>query len=72
MLKARFKQQMEEAKKNFLSLIHGKTGDKAVEAVLEHFLDENKRHDFYKFFKEISTIYEILSPDAFLRPYVDD
>lgn len=71
-LKQRFTEMIKQAKKNYLSLIKGKTKDKAVEAILEHFKDENIRHDFYEFFKEISDIYEITSPDAFLRPYIDD
>ena len=30
------------------------------------------RHAFYRFFKELETLYEIISPDADLRPYLDD
>lgn len=71
-LKERFVEEMKEAKKKYLALIDGKTQDKAVEAVLEYFMDEEKRHEYYKFFKELSDIYEILSPDAFLSPYIDD
>ena len=50
----------------------GKKGDKAVEAVLEHFRDKEKREEFYGFFRELEELYEILSPDAFLRPYLTD
>ncbi|VUT24554.1 MAG: hypothetical protein MASP_00571 [Candidatus Methanolliviera sp. GoM_asphalt] len=71
-LKERFTEVMKIAKEKYLSLIEGKTQDKAVESVLEHFKDEEKRHEYYQFFKEISDIYEILSPDAYLRPYVED
>ena len=71
-LRERFSQEMEEAQKDYLTLISGMTQDKAVEAVLEHFRDEERRHEFYQFFKELSNIYEILSPDAFLRPYIED
>ncbi len=46
--------------------------DKAVEAVLEHFRDKEKREEFYAFFKELQNIYEILSPDAFLRSFLAD
>ena len=35
-------------------------------------MDENRRHTFYKFFHELSDDYEIISPDAFLRPCIDD
>lgn len=71
-LKKRFEEEMKKAGEEYLTLIEGKTPDKAFEAVLEHFRDEEKRKKFYKFFKELSAIYEIISPDAFLRPYVND
>ena len=71
-LKERFSEMMGDARKNYLRLIEGRSQDKTVEAVLQHFLDEEKRHEFYEFFKELSDIYEILSPDAFLRPYLED
>jgi type I restriction enzyme R subunit len=67
-----FIQDMEIAKNNYLSIIKDKKRDKAYEAVLDHFIDEEKRKEFYKFFKELSANYEILSPDEFLRPYLDD
>ncbi len=71
-LKERFKELIQKAKKEYLSLIKGKTKDKAVEIVLEYFRDEEKRQDYYEFYKELADIYEILSPDAFLRPYLED
>ena len=71
-LKQRFAEMIANAKKNYLILIEGKTRDRAIEAVLENFRDENKRQEFYEFFKEISDIYEIVSPDSFLRPYIDE
>ncbi len=46
--------------------------DKAVEALLEYFIDEEKRHEYYQFFKELSNMYEIISPDASLRPFIND
>ena len=71
-LKARFARLMAQDAQQYLGLARGKTRDKAVEAVLECFLAEETRHTFYAFFHELSDIYEILSPDAFLRPYIDD
>ena len=71
-LKERFKELIQTAKKEYLSLIEGERKDKAVEAVLEHFRDEKIRHSYYEFYKELADIYEILSPDAFLRPYLED
>ena len=71
-LKERFKAEMEKAKTDYLPIIGGKKQDKAVEALLNYFLDEKIRNEYYKFFKELSAIYEIISPDAFLRDYLDD
>ena len=70
-LKERFCRLMQTSQ-NYLTLIKGKAHDKAVEAVLEHFIDEERRHEYYRFFKELADIYDILSPDAFLRPYIED
>lgn len=50
----------------------GDTPQEAVESVLEHFIEEEKRHEYYQFFKELADIYDVLSPDAFLRPYIED
>jgi len=72
LLKDRFKQQIEHGKKKYLILLKGKKDDKAVESVLEHFRNEVRRTDFYEYYKELSNIYEILSPDAFLRPFITD
>lgn len=71
-LKGRFTELIDQAKRNYLVLTQGKSHDKAVEAILTYFIDEEKRHEYYTFFKELSDIYEILSPDAFLRRYLDD
>lgn len=70
-LKERFSELIKEAEEGYLKIIEGKTRDKAVEAVLENFHDEGKRHGFYQFFREISGIYDVLSPDPFLRPYLE-
>jgi len=71
-LKERFNEMIIQAKIEYLILIGGKNKDKAVEAILDYFKDEVKRQEFYEFFKEISDIYEVISPDAFLRPYIED
>lgn len=71
-LKEKFAEKMEEAKEKYLSLIETQEPDKALETILEYFMDEERRKKYYEFFKELSDIYEILSPDAFLRPYLED
>lgn len=71
-LKERFVNLIDTARSDHLVIITGKTRDKAVEALLQHFMDEEIRHGFYGFYKEISDIYEIVSPDAFLRDYIEE
>ena len=39
---------------------------------LEAFRAEEKRQGYYRFFDELEDIYEILSPDPFLREFMDD
>ena len=46
--------------------------DKAVEAAIDAFADQEKREKFYGFFKELEMLYEILSPSSELRDYVED
>jgi len=71
-LKIRFQELMDEGEKEYLSIIRKKNEDKAVEAIIEHFRGEDEgRQKYYKFFKEVADIYEIISPDAFLREYMD-
>lgn len=69
-LRERFAALMDEARREYLAVAAGHKGDKAAEAVLEHFRDQERRQAFYKFFREIQDIYEILSPDDFLRPFL--
>jgi type I restriction enzyme R subunit len=71
-LKARFRDMMAKGRIRYLTLAAGKVGDKAAEAVLETFRDEEKRQSFYGFFLELEDLYEIVSPDAFLREFVID
>jgi len=72
LLKNEFEDKMKFAKERYLSIIEGRSQDKAVEVVLEEFRNEQKRHEYYQFFKELESLYEIISPDAFLRPFLDD
>lgn len=71
-LKERFYANMEQAGTEYLSLLGAyDTPDKVLEKILDHFRDEELRHTFYRFFKELETLYDIISPDADLRPYLD-
>ena len=40
--------------------------DKAKERAIEHFEDKDRREAFFKFFRALQSLYDILSPDAFL------
>ena len=46
--------------------------DKDVDTLIEHFRDPERRKEFFKEYKEIEMLYEIISPDAFLRPFIED
>lgn len=72
LLKEHFEDMINQAREIYLPIIAGKKADKKVEAVLEHFRDKGVRHGFYSFFKELQDVYEILSPDTFLRPFMGD
>lgn len=71
-LKLSFEKMMKDKAKPYLELTKGKFDDKAVERTIEHFSNKNKREDFYNFFKQLEMLYEIISPDKFLRDYIDD
>lgn len=71
-LMERFKSLMAEGQEKYLQLVKDKIADKAAEAVLEYFRDREVRHEFYQYFRELQDIYEILSPDPFLRPFIED
>jgi len=71
-LKERFKYLMEQGRRDYLPLSSGKSADKAAEAILEHFRDKEQREQFYAYFRELEEVYEILSPDPFLRPFLED
>jgi len=40
--------------------------------IIDHFFDEERREAFVQVFKDLQAAYEILSPDPFLRDYLDD
>ena len=71
-LKQRFEMLIGEEKAHYLGIISGKSGDKAAEAILEYFRDQERRQTFYKEFQELQDMYEIISPDAWLRPFIWD
>jgi len=72
LLKQLFKAKMESKAPAYLALVMRKFDDKDVDNLIEHFRDKERRKEFFKEYKEIEMLYEIISPDAFLRPFIDD
>lgn len=71
-LKERFKTLMEKVREEYFSRVQGSSYDKKVESLIEYFKDEEKRKEFNILFRELLDIFNIISPDPFLRPYLDD
>ena len=72
LLKVLFQDKMAQRAPAYLGLITRHFDDKDVDALIEHFRDPERRKVFFKEYKEIEMLYEIISPDAFLRPFIDD
>jgi len=71
-LKERFAWLMGDEAQPYGALCRGPINDKSVEQAIEAFADRESREKFYRLFKEIESLYEILSPDPFLRPFLED
>jgi type I restriction enzyme R subunit len=71
LLKALFKEKMETKAPAYLALIKRAFDDKDVDYLIDHFRDKGKREELFKDYKEIEMLYEIISPDAFLRPFIE-
>ena len=71
LLKVLFQQKMETKAPAYLGLIERNFNDKDIDTLIEHFRDPARRKEFFKEYKEIEMLYEIISPDAFLRPFID-
>lgn len=72
LLKQLFAGMMIRQSKAYHGLMQGRMNDKTVENAIEYFHDQEKRAEFFKFYKELESLYEIISPDVFVRPYVED
>ena len=70
-LKQLFATMMKEQAPDYLPFAKG-WDDKAKERAVAHFEEKNRRGDFFKWFRQLQNLYEIISPDAFLRPFIDD
>ena len=72
LLKTLFQSKMEQVAPQYLQLITRNFNDKDVDTLIEHFRDPERRKELFKEYKEIEMLYEIISPDAFLRPWIND
>jgi type I restriction enzyme, R subunit len=72
LLKVSFQNKMEAKAPGYLRLLEHNFNDRDVDNLIEHFRDPERRKEFSKEYKEIEMLYEIISPDAFLRPFIDD
>jgi type I restriction enzyme R subunit len=69
-LYARFSELMQSKGRSYLDQFKGLSDELLVERLCTVFLDKGRRHEFTDFFKEIETLYEILSPSPDLRDYI--
>ncbi len=72
LLKQLFKAKMESKAPPYLALVARNFDDKDVDNLIEHFRDKERRKEFFREYKEIEMLYEIISPDAFLRPFLEN
>ena len=72
LLKVLFKHKMEQKAPEYLGLIERSFDDKDVDNLIEHFREPETRQEFFREYKEIEMLYEIISPDAFMAPFISD
>ena len=70
-LKSDFAKRIREDAAAYLPFTTG-WDDKAKDRAVGHFNDKDRRETFFKFFKTLQNLYDILSPDAFLHPFIKD
>ncbi len=58
--------------KIYLDLVGRKIDDKTVERIVEYFSEKKRRLEFLEFYRKLEGLYEIIAPDIFLRPYLED
>jgi type I restriction enzyme R subunit len=69
-LKDLFRRWMEQEAQPYLPFTRG-WDDKAKERAIAAFADKAERDAFFRFARQLQNLYEVLSPDAFLRPYIE-
>ncbi len=68
----KFKEMMAGPAREYIILSRELLDDRGIEEAIEAFTDQDKREAFYHLYKQIETLYEILSPSPDLRDSIDD
>ena len=71
-LKESFQKHIMAMKSDYLDRVGDIKSDVFVSEIVDMFSDSNVRQKFYQRWRELEDIYNIISPDEFLRPYLDD
>lgn len=69
-VKKDFLRLLEQGRK-YLELVGNRIDDKTVERIVEYFTERVHRKEFLAFYRELEQKYEIIAPDVFLRPYLE-
>lgn len=70
-LRELFRTMMTEQARAYLPLTRG-MDDKAKERAVVAMQDKEQREAFFTFFRQLQSLYDILSPDIFLRPFIEN
>ena len=68
----RFKDLMGSSVQRYLQPLKGGQDERVEKLLYETFLDPSERDRFTELYKEIETLYEVLSPSPELRDFIDD
>ena len=71
-LKKSFSEKINEMKSNYLDKLSDTKMDRVTSEIVEMFADENERQRFYARWRELEDMYNIISPDEFLRPHLEN
>ena len=71
-LKKSFSEKIAAMKSEYLDTLSVDRPDKVVSEILENLKEGNTRQKYYARWKEIEDMYNIISPDDFLRPHLSD
>lgn len=66
-----FRNKIDKATEDYLANWRSGEDDEQIEKIVARFLDIEERKKFFEAYKEIESLWEILSPSAELRPHID-